>query len=109
MSLHKYPKKLLVLIAEAALEKRLVSDVMRLGALGYTVHDVRGGSQHAVREGQWDADRTVEIKVVCDEVVADAIATHVIATHAPHFGVTLYFADVQVLRPEKYGSRDPQA
>lgn len=102
MSLQKHPKKLLVLIAEAALEKRLVADVMRLGALGYTVHDVRGGSQHAVREGRWEADRTVEVKVVCDEPVADAIAAHVMSTHAPHFGLTMYFADVSVLRPHKY-------
>lgn len=103
MNLHKYPKKLLVLIAEAAIEKRLVADILRLGAMGYTVHDVRGGSLHAVREGRWEADRTVEIKVVCDESVADQIAAHVLATHAPYFGVTLYFADVAVLRPEKYG------
>ncbi|MFN3376198.1 MAG: P-II family nitrogen regulator [Burkholderiaceae bacterium] len=103
MSVPKHPKKLIVLIAEAAIEKRLVADVMRLGALGYTAHDVRGGSIHAVREGHWEADRTVELKVVCDETVADAIATHVMATYAPHYGITLYFADVAVLRPEKYG------
>lgn len=102
MSLHKHPKKLLVLIAEAAIEKRLVADAMRLGAHGYTVHDVRGGSQHAVREGNWEADRTVELKVVCDEPVADAIAEHVLRTFGPHFGLTMYFADVSVLRPDKY-------
>lgn len=102
MSLHKHPKKLLVLIAEAAIEKRLVADAMRLGAHGYTVHDVRGGSQHAVREGNWEADRTVELKVVCDEPVADAIAAHVLRTFGPHFGLTMYFADVSVLRPDKY-------
>lgn len=50
------PEKLLVIIAEAALEKRLVSDVREAGAHGYTVHDVRSGSQYATREGTWEAD-----------------------------------------------------
>ncbi len=97
-----HAKQLLVIIAEAAIEKRLIADAQRLGALGYTVHDVRGGSVHATREGRWEADRTVEIKIICDAAVADAIADHVLASYAPHFGISLYFAEVAVLRPQKY-------
>lgn len=98
----KHPKKLLVIIAEAALEKRLVADVRTAGAHGYTVHDVRGGSEYATREGSWEADRTIEMKVICEAPVADAIAAHVLATYAAHYGLTLFFADVAVLRPEKF-------
>ena len=100
--MNRHPKQLLVVITEAVIERRLVQDAMRLGAHGYTVHDVRGGSAHATREGTWEADRTVEIKIVCDAAVADAVADHVIASYAPHYGITLYFTDVQVLRPQKY-------
>lgn len=98
----KYPKKLLVIITEAALERQLVRDVRKLGAQGYTVHDVRGGGSTGEREGAWEADRTIEMKVVCDEDVADRIAEHVLVTHGPHYGLTLFFADVAVLRMEKY-------
>ncbi|MFN4004148.1 MAG: P-II family nitrogen regulator [Hylemonella sp.] len=98
----KHPKKLLVIIAEAALEKRLVADARAAGAHGYTVHDVRGGSNQGIREGYWEADRTIEMKIICDQAVADAIAAHVLASYAPHYGLTLFFADVAVLRPEKF-------
>ena len=98
----KHPKKLLVIIAEAALEKRLVADVRRAGAHGYTVHDVRGGSDYATRESSWEADRTIEMKVICDEAVADAIATHVLECYAADYGLTLFFCDVAVLRPQKF-------
>lgn len=98
----KHPRKLLVIIAEAALEKRLVADALQAGAHGYTVHDVRGGSEHSTREGSWEADRTIELKVICEEPVADAIAAQVLAAYAPHFGVTMFFSDVAVLRPEKF-------
>lgn len=98
----KYPKKLLVIIAEAALERELVRTVRSLGAHGYTVHDVRGAGSTGEREGAWEADRTIEMKVICDQDVADRIAEHVLSTHAAHFGLTLFFADVSVLRMDKY-------
>lgn len=100
--MEKHPKKLLVVIAEAALEKRLVADSLRLGAHGYTVHDVRGGGKLGTREAMWEADRSIELKVICDPLVADRIAQHVLAEYAPHYAVTIFFSDVNVLRPEKF-------
>ncbi|MBE2263754.1 MAG: transcriptional regulator [Burkholderiaceae bacterium] len=98
----KHPKVLLVIIAEAVLEPLLVADARRLGAQGYTAHDVRGGSPHATREGIWESDRTVEIKFICAAGIADALAAHVMQHYAPHYGVTLFFSAVEVLRPDKY-------
>jgi nitrogen regulatory protein P-II 2 len=100
--MNRYPKKLLVVIAEAALEKALLQEVLRHGAHGYTVDDVRGAGAAGPREGAWEADRTIEMKVVCDEAVADAIAQAVLARWGEHYGLTLFFADVAVLRPGKY-------
>ena len=98
----KHQKKLIVIIAEAVLEKSLISDAKRLGAQGYTMYDVRGGSQYATHEGSWDADRMIEMKVICDAPVADAIASHVIAEYASHYGVSLFFSDIEVARPQKF-------
>jgi len=100
--MNKHPRKLLVVITEAVLEKRLVADLRRAGAHGWTVHDVRGGSQHAISEGRWEADRMIELKVICDEAVADRLAEQLVTDYGPHFGLTLFFADVAVLRPEKF-------
>jgi len=100
--MNRHPKQLLVVITEAVIERRLVQDAMRLGAHGYTVHDVRGGNEHTAREGQWEADRTIELKIVCAREVADLIGDHVMRAYAPHYGVTMYFAEVDVVRPEKY-------
>jgi nitrogen regulatory protein P-II 2 len=102
MSLAKHPKTLLVIVAEAALEKVLVRDARERGAQGWTVTEVHGASLEGVREGAWEADRTVEIKLICDSAIADTIAEHVIATYAKHYAVALWFAEVKVLRPERY-------
>lgn len=98
----KHPKTLLVIVAEAVLEKNLVRDVRERGAQTWTVTEVHGGAREGVRAGDWEADRTIELKVVCDEGVADAIAGHVLEAYAPHYGVTLWFSAVQVLRPDRY-------
>jgi nitrogen regulatory protein P-II 2 len=100
--MQQHPKKLLVIIAEAALEKRLIQDAKRMGAQGYTVYDVRGGSQDATHEGAWEADRMIEMKIICDAPIASAIAEHALAQYAPHHGLSLFFTDVAVLRPAKF-------
>lgn len=102
MTTTRHPKTLLVIIAEAAIEKALVRDAQRLGAHGWTVGDVRGGGVGGVREGAWEADRTIELKLICEPGVADAIADHVLATYAPHYAVAMYLSDVRVLRPQRY-------
>jgi nitrogen regulatory protein P-II 2 len=97
-----HAKTLLVIVAEAALEKNLVRDVGERGAQGWSVSEVRGGGRGGVREGAWEADRTIEMKVICEAAVADAIADHVLATYAPNFRVALWFSEVWVRRPERY-------
>ena len=98
----KHPKTLLVIVAEAVLEKNLVRDVRELGAQGWTVSEVHGAAREGVREGAWEADRTVEMKVICDATVADAIADHVMAVYASNYSVAMYFSAVSVLRPERF-------
>lgn len=98
----KHPKTLLVIVAEAVLEKPLVRDLGERGAQGWTVAEVHGRSYDGVREGDWEADRTIEIKVIAEAAVADAIAEHVLATYAPHYGVWMWFGQVAVLRPDRF-------
>jgi nitrogen regulatory protein P-II 2 len=92
----------MVIIGEAALEKRLIADARRLGAHGYTISEVRGGGERGDREARWEADRSIEMKVICDESVAEKLARHVLASYAANFAVTLFTTDVGVFRPQKF-------
>lgn len=102
MTLPKFDKTLLVIVAEAVLERALLRDAAAMGAQAWTVAEVHGAAREGLREGQWEADRTVELKLLCDAAVADAVAEHVLARYAPHYSVSMYFSAVQVLRPERY-------
>ena len=95
--------KLAVIISEAALEDSLAKDVMRIGAHGYTVCDVRGQGSHGPRSGLWSADRSIRMEVLCDEATATAIVEHVERTYFRNFAMVVFVADVGVLRPDKFG------
>lgn len=102
MTVPTHARKLLVIIAEGALEKSLADDALRLGAQGYTACDVRGAGRHGERSASWDADRNVEIKIVATPAVAEAISRHVLDTYCRDYSVAMFLSDVEVLRPEKF-------
>lgn len=97
-----HPRRLLTIITEAVIERPLIADARRFGAHGYTVMDVRGGGMTGEREGAWEADRSIELQVVCAADVAERIAEHVLERYAPNYAVSLYLSDVQVFRAQKY-------
>lgn len=100
--MERHPRKLLVVIAEAAIEKAIVQDARRLGAHGYTAGAVRGGGLQGEREGAWEADRSVELKIVCAEDTAGRIAAHLLDAYAPNYALTMWLADVDVFRAQKF-------
>ena len=100
--MNTFPKKLLVIIGEAALEKFLVRDIKNFGAHGYTVADVRGGGTHGERDAEWEGSRSIRMEIICEETVADKIAAHIIAQYAKNFSLSLYVTDVGVIRKEKF-------
>ena len=100
--MNTHARKLLVIIGEAALEKALVRDARSFGAHGYTVSEVRGGGERGDREARWEADRSIEMKVICDEALAQRLAQHVLQTYAADYALTLFTADGGVFRPQKF-------
>ncbi|MDX5363964.1 MAG: transcriptional regulator [Pseudazoarcus pumilus] len=99
---HTHPCKLVVIITEAALEDSLGKDVMKLGAHGYTIADVRGQGRHGARNALWGADRSIRMEVLCDAETASAILVHVEKHYFRNFAMVSFVADVGVLRPEKF-------
>jgi len=102
MNLATFPRKLVVIITEAAIEQMLARDVLALGAHGYTISDVRGSGSHGAREASWEADRNIRVEVICDEATADKIAHTMREKYCASYAMSLFIADIGVLRPEKF-------
>lgn len=95
-------RKLVTIIAEAALEANIVRDIEHLGAHGYTITEARGKGSRGVRDAGWDEARNLRIEVVCDEPVATAIAEHLRQRYYENYAMILFMSDVAVLRPGKF-------
>lgn len=95
-------RKLLTVVTEATLEQRVIADLERLGAHGYTVTDARGKGGRGSRDAGWDRSANVRIEVVCDEATAARIAAHLQAHYYDDYAMIVFIATVEILRPEKF-------
>lgn len=93
--------KLVTIIAEGVLRERITSDLLRLGARGYTYHDVHGQGTRGIAEQFWEGSQ-VRIESVMGAAAADAVLHHLQETYFADYSVMAYATDVQVVRPEKY-------
>jgi nitrogen regulatory protein P-II 2 len=93
--------KLVTIIAEAVLEDRLLSDVQRLGATGYTLTEVRGEGSRGIRAADFEG-RNLRIETLVAPATADRLLQHLADEYFPLYAVVAFAADVQVVRGEKY-------
>lgn len=93
------PIKLITIIAEPVLEDRLIQEVKRLGARGYTLIEARGEGTRGVLE--W-MGRNVRLEVITSAEVADAILEHLAHDYFRDYAVIAYVMNVEVVRGDKY-------
>ena len=95
-------RKLLTIVCEASLERSVVADLQRLGALGCTITDARGHGSHGERDGLWPPSANIRIEILCDLAVAKAITFNLQSRYYAQYGMIIFITDAQVLRPDKF-------
>ena len=95
-------RKLLTVVCEADLERTVIADLVSAGVRGYTVSDVRGHGTHGERDGLWPPSANIRIEVLCDATLAEAVAFDLKDRYYERYGMVIFIADVQVLRPDKF-------
>ena len=94
-------RQIVTVIAEAAVESRLIEDVKRLGARGYSIGHVRGEGTTG-RLLQDLNGPSVRLETIVTEAVADAILKHLAAEYFGRFAVVAWVAPARVLRSERF-------
>lgn len=100
--MNSFPRKLLTIVTEAAIEHLLTQELERLGAHGYTIADARGKGHRGVRSADWSASSNVRIEVICDDITAARIADYLRQNYYENYAMILWLEEVAVLRPEKF-------
>lgn len=94
-------RQLLTIIAEAVLEHRLVEDVKRLGARGYSLGHVRGEGATG-RHAMSFAGPSIRLESVVTDEVAERVFEVLADEYFPHYAVVAWVTPVRVARPERY-------
>jgi len=93
--------KLVTIVAESLLEKRLVEEIKRLGARGYTITPARGEGSRGIRSVDWEG-QNIRLETIVSEEVALKILQKLQEEYFPHYAVIAYVENVEVVRGEKY-------
>lgn len=93
---------LITIFTETALETKLIKDMERLGAPGYTITNARGKGAQGVRDASWGASANIRVEVLCSQAVAEKITAHIEETYYDNYAMVSFVTRVDVLRPEKF-------
>jgi nitrogen regulatory protein P-II 2 len=97
----KVGRQLVTIIIEAAVESRLVDDVKRLGAKGYSVGHVRGEGRSASHLQDLNGP-SMRLETIVTDQVAEVILAHLEAEYFGRYAVVVWVSPVDVLRPERF-------
>jgi len=94
-------RKLVTIVAEAVVERRLVDDVRACGARGYSLGHVRG--EGGTGNHSLDVNGpSVRLETVVTDEVAAAILERLAADYFDRFAVVAWVTETEVARPSKF-------
>jgi len=96
--------KLVTIIAEAVLAKRLIQAVLAAGATGYTLSEASGAGSRDMRASTLDG-ANIRLETLASPAVAEALLAGLARDWFPHYAVIAWTSDVAVVRGEKYATR----
>jgi nitrogen regulatory protein P-II 2 len=94
-------RTLVTIVAESALEKRLVDDLSGLGIKGYTVSGAHGAGVRGQRVGDLQGGN-IRVECVVSESLVDAIFALLTEHYFPHYACVAWTSAVQVAREEHF-------
>lgn len=94
-------RKLLTVVAEAAIEHRLIKDIERLGAKGFTVSPAHGKGPRNQRTGDLEGGN-IRLETVVSNDVLEGILEVLETNYFPHYACSAWVSQVEVVRDERY-------
>lgn len=94
--------KLVTVVAEAFVADRLIREIQRLGASGYTATPASGQGSRGARASAGER-KNVKIETLVNEPTAGKILELLAEYYVPQYAVMAYVREVDVLHGSQYG------
>lgn len=95
------PLTLLTVVAEAILKDRLIDELTKAGAKGYTVLECEGAGSRRRRVSEV-LGANIKLETIVSETVAQTLLKVLKEDYFPKFALIAYLSPVSVIRGEKY-------
>lgn len=92
---------MLTIIGESVLRDRLIEELARVGAKGYTITQVLGEGPRHIRSGDLPGDN-VRIETITTREIADRLLEVLANDYFPDYAIIAFVSDVRVVRGSKY-------
>ena len=89
-------------IADRALEKRLLKEFWKLGIKGYTRQDCQGQGEHEVIEDVFTGLSRVRLEMIVQPAVGNAILDYLHGPEFENYAVTTCLENVQVSADDQF-------
>lgn len=95
------PRQLITIVAESVVEQKLIDDIKRCGAKGYSVSHVRG--EGVTGKATLDLNGpSIRLESVITEKVADAILEMLAQKYFDRYAVIAWITPAHVARPDRF-------
>ncbi|OZA29777.1 MAG: hypothetical protein B7X91_00655 [Hydrogenophilales bacterium 17-64-11] len=102
--IQRYPMKLINIVANVALEDRLVGIADRHGASGYTVLEARGAGSAGLQTGMLEGESNILFMLAVPESKLDEVLADVERLMKRGHHLAAFVTDTEVLRPDKFSA-----
>ncbi len=89
------------IVAEAVVEQRLLRDLERAGARGWTITSGRGRGTGSVQASEWEG-ANIRVETLVPAAVADAVLEMLSRDYFPHYAVVAWTNPVAVVRGDRF-------
>lgn len=93
--------KLITVVAEAFVSDRIIREMLRLGASGYSAMPISGQGSRGVRASLGER-KNVKIESIVSDSVVEKILHLLSEYYVPQYAVVVYVRDVEIVHGNEY-------
>jgi nitrogen regulatory protein P-II 2 len=98
------PMKRVTIIGDETVKYRILAEIEKLGATGYTDCPAHGKGARGIRPRHAEP-ANAKIEVIATSEVATRILEHVAQNYFDNYAMIAFLSDVEVLQGEKFGAK----
>jgi len=93
--------KLITIIADDAIENKIIEDLKSVSVKGYTITEARGEGLNSIHNSSWEG-KSIRIESLVSESKAEKIIEIMTDKYLDKYAMIVFSSDVKVVRRERF-------